>query len=258
MSTHLSRQRADTTPCNPDGDVLARPWDESLITAAKAALPGVFGKMSAKAIPGTNERSTLYNDLLAKMIESGNVDSAVRWAIHELHDENRLMVWLAIGGAPLVLSHRGRGRAPAPSSDDYVYDYDLGNATIESTPALWEVPWIPPTNAAEQAGGAKGTDDASAESPTPGKLKPSETRYYGMYLDAIERAPHLDGSSSRDVYAWLKENLDEDSHGTLPSYSTFKSALSKARKAHGRSVNAPRAGRTGRSVVRPNDLDSAR
>jgi hypothetical protein len=88
------------------------------------------------------------------------------------------------------------------------------------------------------------------------KLRPADLRYFAVHQHAIESAPHLKGANTRVVYNWLVDNSDEEVHGKLPKYSTFKTSISKVRTAHDKSVNSPRRGRTGRSIVRQNEIES--
>ncbi len=83
------------------------------------------------------------------------------------------------------------------------------------------------------------------------ELAPSRQKALSQYLDALSKCPHLKGATDREVYDWLREHSDAD---TFPEFATWGRYLRDARKATGTGKYTPRSGRTGRSVVRPDEI----
>lgn len=103
---------------------------------------------------------------------------------------------------------------------------------------------------------ATGTDRASsttgqAEGSSVESLPPSRRKALSQYRDALSRCSTLNGAPDREVYEWLQEHWDGD---PLLTFATWSRYLREARNATGTSKNAPRAGRDGRSIVRPDEI----
>jgi hypothetical protein len=99
------------------------------------------------------------------------------------------------------------------------------------------------------------TNDSDAQTgPTSSKPK-GELKLSPCYLKALggyKRAVDVLGDcEDREAYDWLKEH-DEDR--SLPNFATWARYLREARKRLGLPKNTPRYGRTGRSIVRPDEL----
>src|SRR5205085_5530606 len=94
------------------------------------------------------------------------------------------------------------------------------------------------------------TPTRSAKVATKRKLPPSRLRAYGQFLHAVKQNAALD--SDREVYDWLKENLDDDE--TLPIFSTWRRYVTEARKANETNKHTSRAGRPGRSILTPDKI----
>jgi hypothetical protein len=82
-------------------------------------------------------------------------------------------------------------------------------------------------------------------------LSPSRLKAMGQYLDAVRKCPHLKGDTDQAVYDWVAEHSDGD---PLPPFATWSRYLRGARQATGTGKNTSRSGRTGRSVVGPDDI----
>jgi hypothetical protein len=103
---------------------------------------------------------------------------------------------------------------------------------------------------AEGAGRGQGGGEQS-EGDSAGKLPPSRLKVLNQYRDALSKCPALNEAIDQDVYDWLKEHSDDD---PLPSFANWSRYLREARKATGTNKNTPRSGRTGRSVVRSDEI----
>lgn len=103
--------------------------------------------------------------------------------------------------------------------------------------------------------------DASAEESAmkPGSSEPATLvgryeRAYQSYRLAESQGPFNSPPTDQQAYEWLKEHGPEDY--ALPAFPTWQRYLRNARSHYGTQKHSPRAGRTGRSVGRPDDLQA--
>ena len=109
------------------------------------------------------------------------------------------------------------------------------------------------------------TDPPTAEAGTPERQKkPKGTARTDDMTDAIRRAylgfkdaeHHAeDPLTDRDAYDWLDDEGPTE-YDPLPTFTTWSRSLRKARQLLGEQKHKPRAGRTGRSVVRRDELET--
>jgi hypothetical protein len=86
------------------------------------------------------------------------------------------------------------------------------------------------------------------------KIPPCQQKAYGQWLDAIRRGPFSKEDLDREVYGWVRDDLEEGE--SLPNYATWSRYVREVRKRLGESKYTPRAGRNaGRNVVRRRQLD---
>ena len=78
-------------------------------------------------------------------------------------------------------------------------------------------------------------------------LPKAERLAYESYRHAVSKNPNLADATDDDAYDWIKENGPDDYE--LPSRQTWKRQVRFGRNYHGTQKNAPRVGRTGRSIV---------
>jgi hypothetical protein len=82
------------------------------------------------------------------------------------------------------------------------------------------------------------------------KLPLSRKKAYGQYDWALKQNRALQGATDREVFDWLKSDGSEK----LPSFPTWSKYVRDARRATDTNKHKSRAGRTGRSVVRLEEL----
>lgn len=90
----------------------------------------------------------------------------------------------------------------------------------------------------------------------PGADTPAKpSKRFEIAFQAFNLAEQGSGESLNDLdaYEWLKENGPEDYQ--LPDFATWVRYVRGGRAFYSQQKNQPRAGRTGRSIVRPDDLD---
>jgi hypothetical protein len=105
---------------------------------------------------------------------------------------------------------------------------------------------------AEGTGAARDQEEAGqGEGAAVAALSPSRTKALSQYCDAIRRCPELQRETVRAVYDWIAEHNDGD---RLLSFATWERYLRTARKVTGTGKNTPRRGRTGRSIVGPDEI----
>ena len=98
-------------------------------------------------------------------------------------------------------------------------------------------------------GGGEGADKTPAGN---AKLKPSAAKAAMQYSRAVQSNAELKEAKDRDVYDWLKENLDEGE--LLPTFATWQRQLRLARQYSAARKNMPRNKSGGRSVVKQSEL----
>jgi two-component system NtrC family response regulator len=109
-------------------------------------------------------------------------------------------------------------------------------------------------------GGEIGPDDLKLDAaPAPAaeaerKLPLSRERAYRAFLDAVRREPSLKDGTDAEVFRWLKADGRGEDDGLPASCETFQRYLREARAHYDAHKNTPRAGRTGRSVVRADEV----
>lgn len=87
-------------------------------------------------------------------------------------------------------------------------------------------------------------------------LTKSQRLAYESYTYAITQKSALAEANDNDVYNWLKENgFSEDDSYELPSLETWKRHVRSGRKAYGTQKNTPRKVRTGRSIVKDDQIE---
>lgn len=84
-------------------------------------------------------------------------------------------------------------------------------------------------------------------------LSRAERLAYQSYEYAISQRSALAEAKDDDVYDWLREHRNTD-YG-LPSRETWKRYVRQGRWAYGTRKNNPRKGRTGRSIVRADQIE---
>jgi hypothetical protein len=97
-------------------------------------------------------------------------------------------------------------------------------------------------------------DPAPAPADVERKLPLSRERAYRAFLDALRREPGLKEGSDAEVFRWLKLDEAAEDNGLPASCETFQRYLREARAHYDAHKNTPRIGRTGRSVVRVNEV----
>ena len=114
--------------------------------------------------------------------------------------------------------------------------------------------------AQDSRGGEIGPDDLKLDAgPAPAaeaerKLPLSRERAYRAYLDAIRRNPALASATDKEVFRWLKHDEAGEDDGLPGDGETFCRYLREARACYDARKNTPRAGRSGRSVVRAHEV----
>ncbi len=98
---------------------------------------------------------------------------------------------------------------------------------------------------------AKSSDSAPPQKKTKATLPPSRVKAMSQFVDAVSKCPALNGATDREVYDWIDEHSDGD---PLPNFDTWSRYLRDAREAAGISKNTPRSERTGRSIVRLDEI----
>lgn len=81
------------------------------------------------------------------------------------------------------------------------------------------------------------------------RLSPATRRAYSMWERAIAQCSELEAKRDAEVYDYIKENI-LDTGEKLPELNTFCRYIRDVRRALGKSKYSPRAGRSGRSIVR--------
>jgi hypothetical protein len=123
------------------------------------------------------------------------------------------------------------------------------------------VDWCEHQRADYHQGGTRQAETTGIGSDKPGEeqsqgtavknLAPSRVKALSQYRDAVNKCPNLKAATDCDVYKWIKDHSDGDS---VPTYATWSRYLREARGAVGTSKNAPRSSRTGRSIVRVDEI----
>jgi hypothetical protein len=130
------------------------------------------------------------------------------------------------------------GIASSPVSPATLVSPSAGSQSQETSPAIKSAPIVSHPEKSEEANRAK--------------LSPSRQKAYGQFLRAVVASAHLNEATDREVYAWVADHLDDNE--PLPEFSNWSRYLREARAAYGDSKNKHRAGRSGRSIVRPDEI----
>jgi hypothetical protein len=104
-----------------------------------------------------------------------------------------------------------------------------------------------------QGKGEAGSSNKADMSDDGDSLPPCRKKAYSQYLWALEQNSELKGATDRQVYAWLEQKLESDER--LPSLNSWLRYVRDARRAMGTNKHTSRAGRSGRSIVRSEQID---
>jgi hypothetical protein len=131
---------------------------------------------------------------------------------------------------------------------------DLWRVAVEHELTAVRRRWSPSSAVAADPGGPKGEEgeEDNRKGSERSKLPPAREKAYQQFQWAVQQDAALEGATDRDVYEWLKEKLDEDDK--LPSFASWSKYVRDARKIQGVSKHTSRAGRTGRSIVTPDQI----
>jgi hypothetical protein len=104
----------------------------------------------------------------------------------------------------------------------------------------------------EQGEGEVGPPKKAGKGDDLDHLPPSRKKAYGQYLWAMKQHGALKGATDRQVYDWLEENIESDEK--LPTFANWSRYLRDARRANDANKHKSRVGRSGRSIVRPDEI----
>lgn len=163
----------------------------------------------------------VYRQLLEQVLKSADID------LKRAKSEQRVL---------------NRWLKEVAGEDDKCHDVSAVQPQAAATPT--------PETEQSEGTGAAASPPAKNKSPCR-KVKPSESRAYTQWREAVKQNAELDGADDDVVYGWLAESGD----AKLPRRDTWKRQLRNARCAVGEQKHRPRAGREhGKSIVRPDDI----
>src|SRR6185369_14903397 len=117
----------------------------------------------------------------------------------------------------------------------------LMNAVSSCQPPLADFPATTPQNEAVKSG----EKQSGVTQGTKSDFSPSQQRVFRLWGQALNAKPELNADTDEILYAWIKENLTDESED-LPGEETFLRYLREVRSALGLQKNRRRKGRSGR------------
>lgn len=117
----------------------------------------------------------------------------------------------------------------------------------------WRTRTVAPQRDTEgKPGEANAPDEQTATAKA--NLPPSRLRAWSLYMQAVAEEPELQRKTDRETHDWITDNL-LDKGESIPPFATWRRYLSEARAAFNQRKHEPRSGRTGRSIVRRDQID---